>query len=291
MTDPLPPPPPAGGIGIGLPFTGPSGVPVFGLTPEQRLARPAAKKKRWPIRVAIAAIAIVVGIIIAVATVPKGSAGPEPGTPTAEAAEAVDHDPAKAVAILEANKAAIGNDPVAQRVLGHAHATLRKNLPAALDSIPARAPALADARGRHRAAAAICARSPASARMSISIAHAFALWAGMTADPEAKAALLKAAISEDIHRRQAVRPVIEQLKLGEQVNWLVAYSYDLAQDEPCEKRAAAVARLRALGDAGAIAALQRAMIRHGKTGTKKGPNACLLDDAASAISYLKSLHK
>ena len=113
----------------------------------------------------------------------------------------------------------------------------------------------------------------------------------MTQDPEARTALLKAAVSEEIHRRHAVRPVIDQLKLDDAVNWLMSYSLDLAQDEPCERRQAAVARLRALGDPGAIPALQRAVVRRGKTGSKKGPNACLLDDASSAISYLKSLHK
>ena len=290
---PLPPPPLVGGVGIGLPFTGPSGVPVFGLTPEQRLAQPAAppvRKKRWPIYAAIAAAAIVVGVIIAIATVPHGGEGPAPGTPTAEAAEAVDHDPAKAVAILEANQATIGNDPVAQRILGHAHATLRKNLAAALAAYQ-RALQLSPTL-ESDAALRSDLRAIAGERDDVGlVARAFALWAGMTSDPEARVALLKAAESEDINRRQAVRPVIEQLKLGEQVNWLAAYGFDLAQDEPCEKRAAAVARLRALGDAGAIAALQRAMVRRGKTGSKKGPNACLLEDAASAISYLKSLHK
>ena len=304
-----PPPPlrpsasslPLGGVGIGLPFTGPAGEPVFGLTPEQRLEprmpvvaprAGAAKKKRWPIYAAIGAAAIIAGVAIAVATMPRGDDGPtlEPGSPTAQAAEAVDHDPAKAVQILEANAATIGNDPVAQRVLGHAHATLRKNLPAALGAYQRAlqlSPTLeTDATLRSDL------RAIAGERDDVNlVAHAFALWAGMTQDPEARSALLKAAVSEDIHRRQAVRPVIDQLKLDDQVNWLVAYSLDLGQDEPCEKRQAAVARLRALGDPAAIAALQRAVVKRGKTGSKKGPNACLIDDAMSAISYLKSLHK
>ena len=273
---PRPPAAPAGGIGIGLPFTGPSGVPVFGLTPEQRLARPAAKKKkRWPIYVAIAAVAIVVGVIIAVATVPKGSDAPEPGTPTAEAADVVDRDPAKALAILEANQATIGNDPTAQRVLGHAHATLRKNLPAALDAYQ-RALQLSPTLETDTALRGDL-RAIAGEREDVElVARAFGLWAGMTVDPEGKAALLKAAVSEDLRRRQAVRPVIEQLKLGDQVNWLAAYSYDLAQDEPCEKRAAAVAKAARARRCGRD---PRAAARGGpgtsKTGSKKGPNACL----------------
>ena len=35
-------------VGIGLPFTGPGGEPIFGLTPEQRLAQVPPKKKRCP---------------------------------------------------------------------------------------------------------------------------------------------------------------------------------------------------------------------------------------------------
>jgi len=289
---------PLGGVGIGLPFTGPAGEPVFGLTPEQRLEPrmpavvPAAKKKRWPIYAAIGAAAIIAGVAIAIATMPRGGDEPklEPGSPTAQAADAVDHDPAKAVQILEDNKATIGNDPIAQRILGHAHATLRKNLPAALAAYQ-RALQLSPTIEADTALRGDL-RAIAGERDDVDlVAHAFALWAGMTQDPEARAALLKAAVSEDIHRRQAVRPLIDQLKIDDQVNWLAAYSLDLAQDEPCEKRQAAVARLRALGDPGAIPALQRAAVRRGRTGSKKGPNACLLDDAASAVSYLKSLHK
>ena len=293
--DPLPSQPVVGGVGIGLPFTGPNNVPMFGLTPEERLAPSRAargqKKKRWPIYAGIAVAAIAIGIGIALATRPTHPSADEPvaGSPTAEAADAVDHDPARAVQILETNKATIGSDPVAQRVLGHAQATLRKNLPAALDAYQHAlelSPALqADTSLRSDLRAIAAERDPAL------VARAFAIWAGRTQDPEARALLLKAAVHEDLHRRQAVRPVIEQLKLDDSVNWLAAYSLDLEQDDPCEKRAAAVAKLRALGDPAAIPALQRAVVRRGRTGTRKGPNACLLDDAASAISYLKSLHK
>jgi hypothetical protein len=130
------------------------------------------------------------------------------------------------------------------------------------------------------------------------VAQAFDLWVGRTNDPEAKKALLQAAVNNDLATRKAVRPVIERQKLVDQVDWLSAYSLDLVQDEPCEARKTAVGNLRALGDQRAIPALQRAVVkvkpvfvRKGRKVTKTytGFNACLVDDANAAIGYLHGL--
>jgi hypothetical protein len=88
-----------------------------------------------------------------------------------------------------------------------------------------------------------------------------------------------------------VRPVIERRKLGDSVDWLKAYSLDLEQDTPCEARREAVSRLRALGDVRAVEALERAIIKVGKSGVYRGKriNGCLVEDAKAAIGYLRGL--
>jgi hypothetical protein len=55
----------------------------------------------------------------------------------------------------------------------------------------------------------------------------------------------------------------------------------LEQDATCVERQQAVAKLRALRDASATAALQKARTRKN--------NGCLREDAADAIRYLDSL--
>jgi hypothetical protein len=125
------------------------------------------------------------------------------------------------------------------------------------------------------------------------VAQAFDLWVGRTTDPEATKLLLLAAVHDDIERRKAVRAVIERRKLGDRVDWLKAYSLDLEQDTPCEARREAVSKLRALGDGRAVEALERAMVKLGKSGGYRGKkiNGCLIEDAKAAIGYLRGLPK
>ena len=47
--------------------------------------------------------------------------------------------------------------------------------------------------------------------------------------------------------------------------------------------------MRALGDPRAIPALQEAIARKGKRAKAKSPNACLAEDALSAIAFLEGL--
>jgi len=302
-----------GGVGLGLPYTGPQGEPIFGLTPEQRLAqtrgaadsvpklsallepdgtavRRLPSRTKWIVYGAIAAVAIAAGVTIAVVTSGGGAEHGEMSAVAAQANEALFErgDPARAIAILEQNKTTIAEDAMAQLVLGHAHAARAENV-AALDAYT-RALALdpsVEARDRFRANLRTMA---ADKQDLVVVARAFDLWV-RTQDPAAKQALANAAISEDMQRRQAVVPVIEAHKLVEIVDWWVAYSLDLEQGATCEDRKQAVPKLRALGDKRAIAALERAVERRGKWGATRGKliNTCLAGEAKTAIGYLKGL--
>ncbi len=318
---PARPPRAQGGVGIGLPYTGPAGEPVFGLTPEQRLAqavRPASARavsrqdqslasalepddrgraatravggrRRVVIVGGIAAAAVVVGVVIAVMTSrPAPRPGIDPASPAGQAMAALDRGrPAEAIELLTARAAEVADDPRAQLVLGLAHAARRNSGPA----LTAYGRALELDRGlgadvKLRASL----RAMAGDKAPDVLAAAFELWVA-TADPEARRLLEKAAVSEDAARRHAVRPVIETRGLADGVEWWLAYAQDLEQEPSCELRKEAVARLRALEDLRAVPALERALVRKHKSGALRGKpfNGCLLDDAKAAIGYLRSL--
>jgi hypothetical protein len=103
--------------------------------------------------------------------------------------------------------------------------------------------------------------------------------------------LVLGAVADDIARRKALRPVIERRKLGDKVDWLKAYSLDLEQDVSCEARREAVSKLRGVGDIRAVEALERAIVKVGKSGVYRGKriNGCLVEDAKAAIGYLRGL--
>jgi tetratricopeptide (TPR) repeat protein len=199
----------------------------------------------------------------------------------------------RAQQILDANKAVIATDANAQLVLGHVQASRNENGPA----LAAYQQALAldpELETNEKLRAALRAMAGGTQDYAV-VAQAFDLWVGGTSDPEATKQLLRSAVHDDLARRKAVRPVIERRKLGDRVEWLQAYSLDLQQDTTCEARREAVAKLYALGDQRAVAALERAKVRagkpvnvHGKI-TYTGANACLVDDAKAAIRYLRGL--
>jgi tetratricopeptide (TPR) repeat protein len=252
------------------------------------MMRPPRIRRRWPLYAFIAGLAIVLGIVVAVATLPHGSKpkGLDPDSPAGQANEALERgDAARALQILDAAKATIGNDAPSQLVLGLAHAARNERVAAlaAFKRALELAPELetdADLRANLRTMAADKSAQVVSA--------AFELWAGKTHDPEARKLLAKAASSDDMDRRHAAMPVVDRLNISEPVDRLAAYAYDLDQETTCEKRKEAVAKLRALGDPRAVSALERAVLRKGKTGPRgKSVNACLLDDATAAIGFLK----
>jgi hypothetical protein len=278
----------AGGVGIGLPFTGPSGEPIFGLTPEQRLQQAKPSRKKWFVYGGVLAVAIAIGVAIAIVTAPGGKQI-DRNTPAGQAIEALDRgDYVGAIRILEAKKDEIAGDPDAQLVLGHAYSA--KNEPPLAIAAYRRALALApelendkDLRANLRAMAA--AKDPDV------VQNAFDIWVGHTKDRDAPDLLMKALASSDIERRHAALRVMDLYKLGTSTDRIRAYALDLQDEKTCERRAEAVAKLRAIGDPAAIPALERAVTARGKTGTWRGKliNGCLIEDATQAIGYLKSL--
>ena len=302
-----------GGVGLGLPYTGPQGEPIFGLTPEQRLAglgnvdpnksiatilepetTPAKKffsRKWWVLYGGIAVAAIIAGVVIAVATSGGGEDTPPMSAIAEQANDALEErgDPSKALAILEANKTAIENDAGAQLVLGQTKAALADSEAAINAYIRALQldPSLAK-RPRMRAAL----RTMSASTDPQTVTSAFDLWI-RTGDPQATTAIKAAAISENRERRAAVVDVIEAHKLTASIDWWLAYSYDLQQGGTCPERKLAVSKLHALGDRRAIEALDRAIER--KAPNKKGKlinvNQCLVEEAKATSSYLKGLPK
>jgi hypothetical protein len=81
--------------------------------------------------------------------------------------------------------------------------------------------------------------------------------------------------------RAAMRDLAESLGLSDRVDLVASFRLDLEQGATCPDRQRAVAKLRALRDPSASAALRRARARKN--------NGCLRDDAGDAIRYLDSL--
>ncbi len=282
-----------GGVGIGLPYTGPSGEPIFGLTPQQRLAQGHdARKKKLLLYGGIAAAAIVIGVIVAIATRPSGPKPLDPATPAGAAAEMLERgDIDGAIKSLEDQKDKIQGDAQAWLVLGHAHAA-KNDKP--LEALLAYRTAMAidpkiEANKRMRASLRTLA---ANQKDEAIIEGAFDVWI-LTSDAEAQSLLLKAVESPFIVRRHAALSVLDRHKLGENLDRIKAYSLDLQDQQSCPLRAEAVAKLRAIGDPRAIPALQRAILAKGRTGAYKNKpiNTCLIDDAKAAVGFLESLKK
>ncbi|HEU0033641.1 MAG TPA: serine/threonine-protein kinase [Kofleriaceae bacterium] len=309
---------PRGGVGIGIPYTGPHGEPVFGLTPEQRLAQaklaelhdrssiamalepdeaaPATtpvvktRKRRWWLYGAIAAAAIAIGVVIALLTTGGGDDDDSGMESKAAAAAYAEHklgNSQKAIEMLTGQPDLLAQDGEMQLVLGHAHAARferKRALEAYAKALTLRPDLEANVEMREHL------RTMAADKDPVVLAGAMDLWM-RTTDPEAKGALLNAAIAEDITRRHAVVPVIERHKLTGEVKWITAYQYDLQQEPQCPARKEAVAKLRALGDRDAIAPLEQAIERRARGAPKGRYNWCLIDDARAAIGYLSGLPK
>jgi serine/threonine protein kinase len=282
----------AGGMSIGLPYTGPSGEPIFGLTPEQRLASvPKKKKPPWGLIGAILGLAIMVGVVIAFVTAPGGRNDGkrhfDKNSAAGRANELLERgDPSGAIKLIEGNGSASANDADAQLVLGHAYAARNE----ARDALIAYRKALAiDATVESELALRANLRAMAADHDPDVVMNAFDVWVGRTQDPDAQKALLNAAVAQSMDRRRAARPIVLRYKLDDKVDWLDVYALDLQDDPSCDGRKDAVSKLRALNDRRAIPALERAKER--KTTRGKPFSPCLIEDATSAIGYLKSLPK
>jgi serine/threonine-protein kinase len=312
------------GRGIGLPYTGPHGEPRFGLTPEQRLAqvpaaivadshpslaralepeslppRPApalARARRWPLYAGILALATAAGVAVAIATIPSTPAEdaeprPDPATPAGQAYDAIERtDFATARRILTEHADAIERDPQGQLVLGHLASHHNDARTAVLAYL--RAMQLDPTLRTHRKMRLKLRSLAQDVRRPVLAAAAMEVWLH-TGDPDARAALLGAAIAEDLALRKSVRPVIQRHGLHREANWIASYGYDLQQEPDCEARRAVIPLLRALDDPRAIPALQQAIVRKGTQGryATRPVNACLVEDARAAITYLDGLRR
>jgi serine/threonine-protein kinase len=284
------PPQGKGGVSIGLPYTGPAGEPIFGLTPEQRLAQ-AKKPNRKPlIYGAVLVAAIGIGVAIALLTA-KPKHDRDKNTPAGQAGEMMDRgDFNGAITLLESKKDLVANDADAQVVLGNAYAA-KGETPLSLGAYR-RALSIKPAVESDRDLRANL-RTMAADKDPEVVQNAFDLWAGRTNDKAAKDALTKAALNQDIDRRHAALNVLDHYKLGDAKLRIAAYSLDLQDAPTCAQRAEAVGKLRAIGDPAAIPVLQRAVARKGTSGAMRGKllNTCLIDDAKAAIGYLSGLKK
>jgi serine/threonine-protein kinase len=284
------PPQGKGGVSIGLPYTGPAGQPIFGLTPEQRLAQVKKPNRKALIYGAVLVAAIGIGVTIAILTA-KPKHDRNKNTPAGQAGEMMDRgDFNGAISLLQGKKDLIANDADAQVVLGNAYAA-KGETPLSLGAYR-RALSVNPAVESDRDLRANL-RTMAADKDPEVVQNAFDLWAGHTNDKAAKDALTKAALNQDIDRRHAALNVLDHYKLGDAKLRIAAYSLDLQDAPTCPQRAEAVGKLRAIGDPAAIPALQRAVARKGSSGAMRGKllNTCLIDDAKAAIGYLSGLKK
>jgi hypothetical protein len=236
----------------------------------------------------------VTGILIAVLTAPSGSGnGGEEPTPVGsdgsaaikpvdphlkEAQDALFSDPVHAIEIIESNKATLGSNADAQMVLAQAH-MLRHETAKALASYR-KVLELSPSEANETLRTSL--RTLSGDRNNEVAIGALDLWFGNTADTvAARDAIVKAAVSLSLERRHMARALVEKYKLGDSVDWLTVYTYDLEQEPTCERRKEAVEKLRALRNPKAIHVLELAVA---KRLVKK--NACLLLDARAGIAEL-----
>jgi hypothetical protein len=263
------------------------------LEPERRLPTVAPRlRRRVALYAVVGVLAIGIGVAGAMITSSKGDDVVEldPATPAGAANEALERgDPGRALRILEANSAEIANDAQAQLVLGHVRSARNEGGLAltAYEHALVLDPSLET---NEKLRAGLYAMAGGTQDYEL-VARAFDLWVGRTSDPEARRLLVLGTVADDIARRKALRPVIERRKLADKVDWLKAYSLDLEQDVSCEARREAVSKLRGVGDIRAVEALERAIVKVGKSGVYRGKriNGCLIEDAKAAIGYLRGL--
>jgi tetratricopeptide (TPR) repeat protein len=286
---PMGKPAPVGGVSIGLPYTGPAGEPVFGLTPEQRLAQVKKPNRKPLIYGAVLIAAIAIGVAIAILTTkPKTR---DKNTPAGQAAEMMDRgDFNGAITLLESKKDVIANDADAQLVLGNAYAA-KGETPLSLGAYRRALGIKPEIESDRDLRANL--RTYAADKDPEIVQSAFDLWAGHTEDKAAKDALTKAALNQAIDRRHAALVVLDHYKLGDAKLRIASYSLDLQDAPTCPQRSEAVGKLRAIGDPAAIPVLERAIARKGTTGAMRGKliNGCLVEDAKAAIGYLSGLKK
>ena len=280
-----------------------------------QIAPRAAAKRSWPIYAGVLAAALAAGIAIAVVTTSKhrgggapaggsGAANPaahgdhgdhsatvapsEPGDvdPNLKAAQdAVVTDPVRAIEIVEQNKDTLGKNADAQLVL--AQARMMRNeygkALAAYKSALALSPSDADNDTLRASLKKLATDRSTNNTVDVAIG-ALDLWFGSTSDKKAAGdAIAKAAVSPLASMRVRARALVDKYQLGDAVDWVISYAYDLNQEASCAARKEAVEKLRATNSAKAIPWLESAVTRRNQK-----RNACLLADAKQGIADLQA---
>jgi hypothetical protein len=181
----------------------------------------------------------------------------------------------------------------AQMALGHAEASAMRSIYAlsAYEKAVSLEPRLArDRRMRTNVELMLEQRTPRVVDAALDFLGTLAT----TGDGAAVDQLIDLASSSKVpRRRHKAVAVADEVGLGDRVDRLGSYVLDLRQGESCQRRKAAVAKLRALGNKKAIPELRRARKRIRSEGgfkkKKANTNACLSADAAEAIRHLQSL--
>ncbi len=219
---------------------------------------------------------------------------PKHGPEAEVAAEMLEQGrPKEAAAYLIERKNDVREEPYAQMVLGHAHASAQRSILAlvAYENAIELEPKLAtDELMRTNVNLMLDKKAPGVVDDALEFLGTLVR---EVQDNDAEARLVSLASSDDIlRRRQGAVAVVDELGLGGQVDRLQSYLLDLEQGASCSSRKDAVAKLRALGDKKAIPALRGAQKRirtEGLLKKKVNTNACLRSDAAEAILYLQSM--
>lgn len=201
--------------------------------------------------------------------------------------------PKEAAAFLIEHKRDVREEPYAQMVLGHAHASAQRSILAlvAYEKAVSLEPSLAkDELMRTNLDLMLDKKAPGVVDDALDFMGMLVRDVG---DGDAEDRLVRMASSDNALRtRQHAVTVAEEVGLGDQIDRLGSYLLDLEQGESCAARKHAVAKLRALGDKKAIPALEAAQKRirtEGLLKKKVNANACLRTDAAEAILSLQSL--
>jgi serine/threonine protein kinase len=219
---------------------------------------------------------------------------PKHGPEAEAAAEMLEQGrPKEAAAYLIEHKKAVREDPYAQMVLGHAHASAQRSILAlvAYEKAVLLEPKLAkDELMRTNLQLMLDKKAPGVVDAALDFMGTLVREVG---DGDAEDQLVSISSSAEVlRRRQHAVAVADDVGLGAQINRLGSYLLDLEQGETCLDRRDAVAKLRALGDKTAMPALEAAQNRirtEGLLKKKVNTNACLRTAAAEAILYLQSL--
>lgn len=294
-----PPSPATTGVLVRPPMRRPMApAPPLDLSPSRR---------PWWVYLAAAILAAAFGMATFTMWRPRAQSLEAKG-PVATAAEANRNGkPAIALAILEPQGEALANDALGQLELGHARAASNRAL-SALDAY-ARALELAPelASGTFvRSHLKTMSDDPAKDNEGQEVVgRAFAMLLERFDLPDTESRLLAAAQDPKAtwRRRKAAQLVADHFRLADKLDRFVVASLDLTQGEGCEVRRAAIASLRALGDARAIALLEPIVAKYGsesdhskKPRRGKKPRsknredyACLVEDAEAALVFLRDL--